>query len=86
MTKAYIDVCVEYSGFSRELDSRLEDVARKHEGRRADSGYGFMDGSRDISFEFKDLKTARSFYKAAKRFKSVKHAYSRSRLDENDYE
>lgn len=82
--KPYLEIVVNYESFSPNLDQRLTQRAKKYNGTRGGSGYSFLDGARDISFEFKTIKGAVAFAKAARKFKAVTFVTSRSVLTRDD--
>jgi len=83
--KPYLEIIINYEGGQdSNLDYRLTEYAWKFDGEQGGSGFSFVNGMRDISFEFSTIKNAVAFVKAAKRFKRVISVTSRSVLTRDD--
>lgn len=79
----HINVVVTYdlSKTNIAFDEILKKKASMFRGSQGGSGFT-INGIRDFSFQFKDLTSARRFFVAVKRFKSVVNIYSYSQIHE----
>lgn len=89
MKYPYITINVEYNPNDREegmeFDYVLAKIAKRYEGEQTGSGFMVSTGTRDQNFAFSNLKQARKFVFAVKRFNGVLNVNSHCVLYNNDY-